>query len=73
MDVSKLRFNERMYPKKGWRQPMPEVESAQVNTKEPVPEGESAQENTKEPRLGFIILVHKDVPAAVQLLETIYR
>ena len=52
---------------------MPEVESAQVNTKEPVPEGESAQENTKEPRLGFIILVHKDVPAAVQLLETIYR
>ena len=59
MDVSKLRFNDRMYPKKGWRQPATEVESAQVNT--------------KEPRLGFIILVHKDVPAAVQLLETIYR
>ena len=70
MDVSKLRFNERMYPTKGGRQPMSEVESAQVNTKEPVPE---VKINTKEPRLGFIILVHKDVPAAVQLLETIYR
>ncbi len=59
-DVSKLRFNERVYPKIGRRQSFEE----------------NVEENDfllKPPRLGFIILVHKDASAAVQLLETIYR
>jgi len=58
-DVSELIFNERIYPKVGFRQKF-----AQTNFLD----GPS-----NPPNLGFIILVHKDVSAVLQLLETIYR
>ena len=60
LDITKLKFNEQLYPEKGFRQKFSGNSSGSGFSDHP-------------PKLGFIILVHKDVRAVVQLFETIYR